>query len=113
MTDDLVERLRLIGLCSRIEDGAGCVCGGDTPDIRAGCGFFVKRPIGPEAADRIEAQDKLIEVLREGLERIAAEAYVPIDECMPHGKVNGWRNVAVERIDIARDLLASIKEPGA
>jgi len=39
--------------------------------------------------------------LVEALERIAAPALVSLDE-LP----NGWRNVAVERIDIARAVLA-------
>jgi hypothetical protein len=51
--------------------------------------------------DRIEAQDKLIEALRAGLERIAV--YSP---AVTHGWAEHVRN-------IARNLLASIKEPGA
>ena len=58
-------------------------------------------PDGPVAADRIEAQDKLIAALRAGLENILERGY--ISECIEE-----------ERPDylMARDLIASIKEPG-
>ncbi|TXH14121.1 MAG: hypothetical protein E6R03_10045 [Hyphomicrobiaceae bacterium] len=53
-----------------------------------------------QSADRIE---KLEAALRE----IAAEAYVSDDYLQPHNYPNGWRKVAVDRIDIAR---AALKE---
>jgi hypothetical protein len=50
---------------------------------------------------------------RAALERIAAEAFVSVDENYPMS----WRGVAVERIDIARAALAewdgkNVPDPG-
>jgi hypothetical protein len=39
------------------------------------------------------------------LEAIAAEASVSIADLPDHGQPNGWRSLAVERIDIAREAL--------
>jgi hypothetical protein len=47
------------------------------------------------------------ERLAAALKRIAAEAYVSADSLIPPFKPNGWRDVAVERIDIARQALAA------
>ena len=41
------------------------------------------------------------------VEQIAAEAWVSIDELPDHDQPNGWRRVAVERIEMARAALAS------
>lgn len=50
-----------------------------------------------EAADRIEE-------LEGALREIAAEACVSLDDLPPHDYPNGWRYVAVARIDIARQF---------
>ena len=41
------------------------------------------------------------------LERIAAPAIVPLDQCPDADQPNGWRDLAVNRIDIARTALKS------
>ncbi len=47
-----------------------------------------------------------IERYEAALREIAAEAMVSLDDLPDHEQSNGWRAVAVERIDIAREALA-------
>jgi len=44
--------------------------------------------------------------LLEALRQIAAPASVPLDQLPAHDQPNGWRDIAVERIDIARAALS-------
>jgi hypothetical protein len=85
MTDDLVERATRWA----------SMLNGSHDDTDNGDGALVD-----ELLDRIEAQAKLIDALRAGLDRIAV--YSP---AVTHGWAEHVRN-------IARALLASIKEPG-
>lgn len=48
----LVGRLRHVGSCDRPD---GCVCGGDVPAVRSGCGYFTKDSDGLRAAQAIES----------------------------------------------------------
>lgn len=43
---------------------------------------------------------------RSALEQIAAEAFVPLDNLPPYDAPNGWREIAVERINIARAAIS-------
>ena len=54
------------------------------------------------AADLAARVAKLEAALRE----IAADAYVPISDLPDFDQPNGWRDLAVERINIARAALA-------
>lgn len=45
----------------------------------------------------------------EALERIAAEAFVSLCDLPHYDQPNGWRKIAVERIDIAYEALAAIE----
>jgi len=56
------------------------------------------------ALDKKEAEVEL-QALREALGKIAADAFVSLDQLPPHDMPNGWRKIAVERIDIARQAL--------
>lgn len=47
--------------------------------------------------------------LLEALRQIAAPASVPLDQLPDHDQPNGWRDIAVERIDIARAALSQAK----
>lgn len=47
--------------------------------------------------------------LVEALERIAAPAIVSLDQCPDADQPNGWRHLAVDRIDIARTALAAYR----
>lgn len=47
--------------------------------------------------------------LTEALEKIAADASVPLDKLPDYHQPNGWRDVATARIDIARATLAKAK----
>lgn len=47
--------------------------------------------------------------LVEALERIAAPAIVSLDQCPDADQPNGWRHLAVDRIDIARNALAAYR----
>lgn len=49
---------------------------------------------------------KEAERLAEALEQIAAPAIVPLSQLPDHGQPNGWRDIAVERIDMARSALS-------
>lgn len=49
-----------------------------------------------------------LEYAMDALEMIAAEAYVSLDDLPHHDQPNGWRKVAVDRIDIARMALAHL-----
>ena len=62
-------------------------------------------PDGPEAAESITALRAEAERLREALEKIAADAFVPLDRLPEDDQPNGWRDVAIERINIARATL--------
>ena len=60
----LIAELRAMDACSRPE---GCVCGGDTPRVRAGCGWFVKDFAPHRAAEALRSTSvdngKLVEAL--------------------------------------------------
>ena len=45
-------------------------------------------------------------LFREALRQIAAPSSVPLDQLPANGQPNGWRDIAVERIDIARAALS-------
>ena len=47
--------------------------------------------------------------LLEALEQIAAPAMVPLDQLPDADQPNGWRDVAVERIELARAVLAKVR----
>ncbi len=47
-----------------------------------------------------------IERYEAALTAIAADAMVSLDNLPDHDQPNGWRDIAVERIDIARRVLA-------
>lgn len=55
----------------------------------------------PIPAEREAADSKLVEAL----EAIAAEVFVPLSELPDHDQPNGWRKVATDRIDIARNAI--------
>lgn len=65
----------------------------------------MKREENPMTYDELKAQrDKF----RDALVKIAAEAFVPIDQLPDYGQPNGWRDVACARIDMAREALAIV-----
>ena len=64
------------------------------------------------AAHRIAHETPLLARIAElevALARIAADAYVGIDDCPDHDQPNGWRTLACARIDIARAALKDHK----
>ena len=61
----LVTEVSQIGVCERRE---GCVCGGDTPAVRAGCSYFSKDPLGPKIASALASLIERNLALEEALE---------------------------------------------
>lgn len=57
---------------------------------------------------RAEAAEAKLAVAVEGLERIGDEAFVSV--ATPKEMYQAWRAIAVDRIDMARTILAQIKE---
>lgn len=49
----------------------------------------------PALLDLIEAQAAEIAALREALGKVAAEAFVPLDQLPDHDQPNGWRKIAL------------------
>lgn len=66
------------------------------------CPMFTCASPESEAITALRAE---VERLREALEQIAAEAFVPLGRLPEADQPNGWRDVAIERIDIARATL--------
>jgi hypothetical protein len=58
-----------------------------------------------DAAGLCIVDKSVVEALRE----CASAAYVSIDQCMDYGQINGWRNIATARIDIAKAALATLE----
>lgn len=55
---------------------------------------------------RSPAPDPLTARLVEGMRKLSEDAFVPLSQLPDVDQPNGWRDVAVARIDIARDYLA-------
>ena len=51
----------------------------------------------------------IVEQLLDALERVAAAAFVPLSDVPDYDQPNGWRAIAVERIDIARNALVAYR----
>lgn len=92
--------------------------------VREGVQFSINPPDEElrQAALRIEeilsppppTPDLLAEAI-DTLSNIAADASITLDDLPDHDQPNGWRKLAVERIDMARDTLAKLKaaqQPG-
>lgn len=62
-------------------------------------------PLSLEAADAIDALQAKVERMEAALRGIAEDAYVPLSQLPDAGQPNGWRSIAVERIDKARAAL--------
>jgi hypothetical protein len=61
-----------------------------------------------DAAGLCIVDKSVVEALRE----CASAAYVSIDQCMDYDQINGWRNIATARIDIAKAALATLEAGG-
>lgn len=71
-----------------------------------------------EAADimlqqeaRIRQLEAQLATAREALEKVCTEAWVSLSDLPPHNYPNGWRKVATDRVDIARQALAELDKP--
>jgi len=73
------------------------------PNCKAGTEGFSSLERASAAWNR---RDLGVAELVGALEKVAAEAFVSIADLPDYDQPNGWRKVAVERIDIARAALA-------
>lgn len=61
--------------------------------------------LGSDIGEVMRQASTRLERYHAALSTIAAEACVSIADLPGHGQPNGWRKIAVERIDIAREAL--------